>query len=54
MTYGLTSSLIGMPVGLTTTGDGRKPRKQIKGSLRKESGEDTGRRWKKVKKNEAN
>ena len=35
-----------MPVGQITTGDGQKPRKQIKGSLRKESGEDTGRRWK--------
>jgi len=31
MTYGSMSSLIVMPVGLTTTGDGQKPRKPIRG-----------------------
>ena len=46
MTAGLMSSLTGMPAGQIIIVDGQKPRKQIKGSLRKESGEDAGRRWK--------
>lgn len=46
MTSGLMSSLTGMPAGRVIIVDGQKPRKQIKRSQRKESGEDTGRRWK--------
>jgi len=46
MTSGLMSSLTGMLVGQIIIVDGRKPRKQIKESPRKESGEDAGRRWK--------
>ena len=46
MTYGLMSSLIVMPVGQIIIVDGRKPRKPVKRSQRKESEEDAGRRWK--------
>lgn len=46
MTSGLMSFLTVMLVGQIIIVDGQKPRKQIKESPRKESGEDAGRRWK--------